>query len=292
MSRARTVPPEKLRHQGFWPGRMPYIRTGSGEPLLYLPGISPNHNPPEGLDRRLQAQTILPFAQHRQVWWVNRRPGLDPHVTMEQIADDYAAGMRAKFDGPVDVLGISTGGSVALQLAIDHPELVRRLVVVAAAYRLGARAAAIKRRVGQFVLERNPRRASGEMMKLLSTDAQGEQALSGIGWLFGNAILGQANEDMLAVIEAEDHFDVRDRLNEITAPALVIGGDKDLCYGPGMFAETAERIANGRLLLYKEKGHGDAFGSRATKDALQFLGAAIAGARHPRSAARLDPSTF
>lgn len=272
MSRATTAPAEKLRHQGYWPGRMPYIRTGAGEPLLVLPGSAPNHNPPEGLDRRIQAQMILPFAKSRQVWWVNRRPGLDPHVTMEQVASDYAAGMRAKFDGPVDVLGISTGGSIALQLAIDHPDLVQRLVIISAGYRLSPRGAAIQRRVGQLVLERNPRQASAEYMKLLATDAQAEQALSGIGWLFGNAILGKANEDFLAMIEAEDRFDVRDRLGEITAPTLVIGGDKDLCYGADVFAETAERIPNARLVLYKGKGHGDTFGPQATKDALEFLG--------------------
>ncbi|MEV4899445.1 LuxR C-terminal-related transcriptional regulator, partial [Nonomuraea sp. NPDC055795] len=34
------------------------------------------------------------------------------------------------FGGPVDVLGMSSGGSLALQLAADHPEAVRRVVRV------------------------------------------------------------------------------------------------------------------------------------------------------------------
>jgi pimeloyl-ACP methyl ester carboxylesterase len=39
-----------------------------------------------------------------------------------------AAGIRRWFAEPIDVLGVSTGGSVALQVAADHPEVVRRPV--------------------------------------------------------------------------------------------------------------------------------------------------------------------
>jgi pimeloyl-ACP methyl ester carboxylesterase len=37
--------------------------------------------------------------------------------------------------GPVDVLGFSSGGQVAMQLAIRHPGAVRRLIVASAAFR-------------------------------------------------------------------------------------------------------------------------------------------------------------
>ncbi|WP_270255061.1 alpha/beta fold hydrolase [Kocuria marina] len=48
------------------------------------------------------------------------------------MADTVAAELRESFaaDGPVDVVGHSMGGKVAMILALRHPELVRRLVVV------------------------------------------------------------------------------------------------------------------------------------------------------------------
>jgi pimeloyl-ACP methyl ester carboxylesterase len=55
---------------------------------------------------------------------------------MADLANDYAGALDGMFQRPVDVLGISTGGSLALQLAADRPELVERLVVAGAACRL------------------------------------------------------------------------------------------------------------------------------------------------------------
>jgi hypothetical protein len=70
------------RVYGTWPGGMPFLSLGSGPPLVVLAGITPNHEPPRGADRRFQARQLMLFAASRRVWWVNRRPGLDPDATM------------------------------------------------------------------------------------------------------------------------------------------------------------------------------------------------------------------
>jgi pimeloyl-ACP methyl ester carboxylesterase len=56
-------------------------------------------------------------------------------ITYEQMADDTAALIRHLELEQADVIGFSMGGGVALQLAIRHPSLVRRLVVASAGYR-------------------------------------------------------------------------------------------------------------------------------------------------------------
>jgi len=53
-------------------------------------------------------------------------------LSFEQLADLVAAHLRAGFasTGPVDIVGHSMGGKVAMVLALRHPRLVRRLVIV------------------------------------------------------------------------------------------------------------------------------------------------------------------
>lgn len=67
---------------------------------------------------------------------------------------------------------------------------------------------------------------------------------------------------MIATIEAEDAFDVGERLGEIRAPTLVVGGGRDRFYPPELFEETAERIPNARLVLYENRGHDGTFADR------------------------------
>jgi 3-oxoadipate enol-lactonase len=54
----------------------------------------------------------------------------DEPYTIEDLADQAAALLSGSGYQRVDVVGVSLGGLVAQRLAVDHPELVRRLVVV------------------------------------------------------------------------------------------------------------------------------------------------------------------
>jgi pimeloyl-ACP methyl ester carboxylesterase len=56
-------------------------------------------------------------------------------MSYEQFGDDAAALLRALEVERVDVMGYSQGGGVALQLALRHPLLVSRLVIMSATYR-------------------------------------------------------------------------------------------------------------------------------------------------------------
>jgi pimeloyl-ACP methyl ester carboxylesterase len=59
----------------------------------------------------------------------------DRPITYEQMADDAAAALDHLGIERADVVGYSMGGGVALQLAIRHPDVVRKLVVASASYR-------------------------------------------------------------------------------------------------------------------------------------------------------------
>ena len=55
---------------------------------------------------------------------------------MKDIAADYADAIWDDLREPVLLHGVSTGAAVALQLAVDHPDLVCRLVLAPGACRL------------------------------------------------------------------------------------------------------------------------------------------------------------
>lgn len=287
----RPSAPALDRRQGTWPGGLPYLAVGSGPPLVYLADLTPNHAPPGGRYRRLQAQQLMPFARSRRVWWVNRRPGLSPDATLGDIAADYAHALRLCFDEPVDVLGISTGGSVALQLAADHSDVVRRLVVASAAYTLSDEGRDTLLRVADSVLDGRPRQASAEIMSRLGTSRGSGRLLAGIGWLVGTALFAHTTPDLITTIRAEDAFDAELRLMDITAPTLVVGGGKDAFYSTDLFRRTAEGIPRGRLVLYPDAGHlTTAADSRFVPDVLAFLDAADDVAFRSDRRARSNPA--
>ncbi|RIK09601.1 MAG: alpha/beta hydrolase, partial [Acidobacteria bacterium] len=62
----------------------------------------------------------------------SERATIDATRGVADLSDDLAALLDATgVEGPVDALGWSAGGNVVLQLAIDHPGRVRRLVLEA-----------------------------------------------------------------------------------------------------------------------------------------------------------------
>ena len=118
-------------------GDLPCLVMGSGPPLALLGGLTPENGlPRSGPLGGWRSSTMMPFVEDFEVFWVARRRGLAKGTTMADLAADVADALAARFEQPVDVLGISTGGSIAQQLAADHPTAVRRLALVSTACRL------------------------------------------------------------------------------------------------------------------------------------------------------------
>jgi pimeloyl-ACP methyl ester carboxylesterase len=233
-----------------------HAAIGSGPPLVLLPGLTASHEPPTGFQNRIQAASMRRAYKGVTTHWIGRPIGLPEDTTMADLARYAADAIRSRFDGPVPVLGSSTGGCVALQLAADHPEVVSKLVVLVSACRLDPTGKRVQREVARLVRAGRWRSSFSAMTEALAPPGPGQVALGAVMWLLAPALFGVPEDpsDMLATIEAEDAFDLCDRLGEIRAPTLVAAGDADRFYGEEI-RRTADGIPGARLVLAPGKGH-------------------------------------
>jgi pimeloyl-ACP methyl ester carboxylesterase len=241
--------------EGTLHGGLPYLAVGEGPALVVFSGLTNAHANPTGLGRWLALQTLKPMARHFTVYAVNRKPGLPAGSTIGDLARHYAVAIEREFPGPVCIQGISTGGSVAQQFAIDHPHLVRRLVLVTTACRLSAHGREVQRRFAELTGEGRLRRAAATIGPTLAATAATGRAFAVLGWLLGASQRVEDPSDMLVTVAAEDTFDAAPELHRITAPTLLVAGGRDRFYTPELFRETADRIPGARLALYQHKGH-------------------------------------
>lgn len=111
--------------------KMYYEISGTGEPLLLLHG---------GLGSiGMFAPVMSALSAGRQVIAVDlyghgRTALTDRSMNLIDMGDDLAALLKQLGFAQVDVLGYSMGGGAGLRLAIQHPEMVRRLAVVSAGF--------------------------------------------------------------------------------------------------------------------------------------------------------------
>ena len=109
-----------------------YEIHGAGEPLILLHG---------GVGAIEMFGEVLPsLAQNRQVVAVDlqahgRTADIDRPLSFQLMAEDIAALIKHLGVEDADVMGYSLGGGVALRIAIQHPEVVRKLVLVSTPFK-------------------------------------------------------------------------------------------------------------------------------------------------------------
>jgi pimeloyl-ACP methyl ester carboxylesterase len=259
---------------GYFYNGLPYNRVGNGHrTLVIFQGLIFFENKP------LPARMIWLYNMYYQyleqdyiTYLVLPKSGLPDGYSMQNMADDYATMIRDEFGGPVDVIGVSTGGSIAQHFAADHPDLVRKLVIHSSAYTLSDSTRRIQMQAGHLARQRQWRAAYAAMFSPVNA----AKPTARIGMLLMESLLAgmfgapKDASDFVVTIEAEDKHNFKARLGQITAPTLVVAGADDPFYPEALFRETAEGIPNARLILYKGMGH-PAGGKQFRRDVLSFL---------------------
>ena len=113
---------------------MYYEIHGTGQPLVLLHGAFSAIGTSFGklLPELAKTRQVIAFEMQAH----GHTADIDRPLSMGQMADDTAAALQQLAIEKADFFGYSLGAGIALQVAIRHPEIVRKLVLASVTYRL------------------------------------------------------------------------------------------------------------------------------------------------------------
>ena len=221
-------------------------------------------------------------AQHRVIAFDNRGVGGSSGSTpdtIEAMAHDAVAFIRALGLEKVDLLGFSMGGMIAQLIAADEPQLVRK-VILAGTGPAGGEGITKVTRLSHldtlrglltlqdpkqflfFTRTSNGRRAGKEFLARLKERTEDRD----------KAIAVRSYLAQLKAIHRWGKQSPAD-LSVIRQPVLVANGETDRMVPTKNSADLAERLPNAELVIYPDAGHGGIFQyhQKFVEQALAFL---------------------
>lgn len=207
-------------------------------------------------------------ARHRVITFDNRGVGGSGGSVPPDVADmgrDAVAFIRAMGLEKVDLLGFSLGGGVAQMVALQAPELVRRIILAGTGPRGGGGIKEINKVAVSAYVKSALTLKDARTFLFFPRDAEGKRAakeyLARLKERTRNRdekISLQARRALLKAIRAAG-LHAPDDLSVIAQPVFVANGDHDLMVASSNSADMARRIPNARLKIYPNSGHGGVF---------------------------------
>jgi pimeloyl-ACP methyl ester carboxylesterase len=175
-------------------------------------------------------------------------------------AEDVAAAMRALSIPRAHIIGISMGGFIALQLAVNHPEMVEKLVLTSTSAggktHVPAKPLVALRlmvpRIGREDVGKAAKRVYAAIMApgYCKSHPQEWEEIAQIA-----RYRPQSRAAYRRQLYACLHHDVAGRIGEIRAPTLVIHGDIDPLVPVANGRYLAQHIPGAQLIIYPQTGH-------------------------------------
>jgi pimeloyl-ACP methyl ester carboxylesterase len=214
------------------------------EHLVMVPGI-------DGTGKLFYRQ--IPGLENR--FAVSTTPLRDEARTMADLVADLDRHITAVAgpDGRVTLFGESFGGALALSYALAHPDRVTRLVVLNSFARFDSPA---RLWLGYQLLRITPwpvmgmvRRINAPRMHSLKTEPEEIRRFLGL-------MRGTTRKGYLARMRMLRHYDLRDRLPSLTAPALFLAADRDTLVPSIQQAQLMSRLTpSGSMRVLEGHGH-------------------------------------
>jgi 3-oxoadipate enol-lactonase len=237
--------------------QLDYERTGAGEPLLLIMGMSGTSlSWGEPLLELLRGDFDVIAYDHRGI---GASTVLDGPVTIPQMAEDAAALLTALELDSAHVMGISMGGMIAQELALAHTERLRTLTL-GCTYCGGPgsslSAPEVIQRLAEAMMSGDRERAirTGWEVNVSASMAADEQAYARFRELAERRAV--AVPVVMAQMQAIAPHDTYERLPELRAlPTLVIHGTDDQMLPVENGRLIASRIPGSRLEIFEDVGH-------------------------------------
>jgi pimeloyl-ACP methyl ester carboxylesterase len=184
---------------------------------------------------------------------------------IEAMGTDAIAFIRALGYDQVDLIGFSLGGAVAQMVALQAPDLVRRMVLTGTGPRGGGGIWKMPFIVGgaytkAFLTRKDPRHflffprtAEGKKAANAYFDRLAERTQDRDRPISRQARLAQLRAITAAGMHAPDD------LSTIKVPVFVANGDRDLMVASEHSADMAKRFPDAKLRIYPNSGHGGIF---------------------------------
>jgi pimeloyl-ACP methyl ester carboxylesterase len=252
------------------------LGTGTGVPVVFL------HHLTAVLDDWDPRIIDGIAAHHRVIAFDNRGvggTGSSVPSTVDQMGSDAIAFITALGLQKVDLFGFSLGGGVAQMVALQRPDLVRRMVLAGTGPRGGGGIDKMATIVGAAYLKAALTRSDPRNFLFFPRTPGGKRAAADyLGRLkerTHDLDKGISMQARIAQIQAIRHAGKSkpDDLSVITQPVLVANGDNDLMVDSSHSADMARRLPNSQLIIYPDSGHGGVFQYHQTfvPEVLRFL---------------------
>ena len=243
---------------GFSSNGVPYAQlSNSGPALVVFTGSELEHQPPSWTAQQGFLVGLKRLTQNYSIYLMSRKPNLPKGYTAQDMSNDFAEMIRRDIGTSVHIMGMSSGGSSAMHLAVDHPDLVDKLVLAMTGYRLNENGKQVAILWRDLALAEDWPALYQRMGIDVAEGSTPEWVTRLMMRLFGKMLLGtpRSGSDFAIVLDSDINLDVVSKLPLINKPTLVIGGEKDPFYGADNIRETARLIPNAELCLLRNGGH-------------------------------------
>ncbi len=234
---------------------MNYVAFGSGpKRLVVLPGLSDGLATVKG-KALILAPSFKRFFRDYTVYMFSRKNSMPQDYSIRDMADDQVLALKSLGVDRFHLLGVSQGGMIAQCIAIDHPEMVERLVLaVTAPYANTVVRESVTSWIG--MVER------GDHTSLMVDTAErmySEKYLRRNRRYFpllARFTKPRSYERFMRNANAILGFDCRGELPRISCPTLIIAGEDDHTVGNEAAFELNSGISGSELYVYEGLGHG------------------------------------
>lgn len=230
---------------------MQYFKFGTGKKTgVILPGLSVK-SIMNSADSVVSAYKSM--EKDYTVYVFDRRTVCPKNYSIKNMADDTAEALRLLKLEDIYLFGVSQGGMIAQIIALDYPELVRKLVLCSTIAKITKDNSKVLKEWLFFAKRRDEESLCKSMVKTVYSDGFNKKYGKFLLELMSGASIEELDRFIILANSIED-FDVYDRLNKINCPTLVIGSKADKVFEFKYIVELAER-AGAQIISYEEYGH-------------------------------------